>query len=149
MNHRLVTKTSKKFKKAFQRMRKWYQSVLFLCLIQALFLTNRSSHPEMFLGKGVLEIYSKFTGEHPCQSAISIKLQSNFTEIILRHMFSCKFATYFRTTFFRNTSGRLLLNEVLNWNYFDRSYQCHSNVRFTNTNIKKPDVFLNENSLFK
>ena len=65
------------------------------------------------------------------------------------YVFSCKFATYFRTTFLRNTSGRLLLNEVLNWNYFDRSYQCHSNVRFTNTDIKKTDVFLNENSLFK
>ena len=28
----------------------------------------------MFLGKGILKIYSKFTGEHPCRSAISIKL---------------------------------------------------------------------------
>ena len=28
----------------------------------------------MFLRKGVLKICSKFTGEHPCQSAISIKL---------------------------------------------------------------------------
>ena len=28
----------------------------------------------MFLGKGVLKICSKFTGEHPCRSAISIKL---------------------------------------------------------------------------
>ena len=33
----------------------------------------RSSHPEVFLGKGVLKIYSKFTGDHPCRSAISIK----------------------------------------------------------------------------
>ena len=31
------------------------------------------------IGKGVLKIFSKFTGEHPCRSAISIKLQSNFT----------------------------------------------------------------------
>ena len=31
----------------------------------------------MFLRKGVLKICSKFTGEHPCQSVISIKLQSN------------------------------------------------------------------------
>ena len=30
----------------------------------------------MFLGKGVLEICSKFTGEYPCQTPISIKLQS-------------------------------------------------------------------------
>ena len=34
----------------------------------------------MFLVKGVLKIYSKFTGEHPCRSVISIKLQSNFTD---------------------------------------------------------------------
>ena len=28
----------------------------------------------MFIGKGVLKICSKFTGEHPCRSLISIKL---------------------------------------------------------------------------
>ena len=33
-----------------------------------------SSHPELFLGKSVLKIHSKFTEEHPCRSAISIKL---------------------------------------------------------------------------
>ena len=33
----------------------------------------RSSHSEVFLKKGVLKIYSKFT-EHSCRSAISIKL---------------------------------------------------------------------------
>ena len=32
----------------------------------------------MFLGKGVLKICSKFTGEHPCRSAILIKLLCNF-----------------------------------------------------------------------
>ena len=31
----------------------------------------KSSHPEVFLGKGVLKICSKFKGEHPCQSATS------------------------------------------------------------------------------
>ena len=31
------------------------------------------------------EICSKFTEEHPCRSAISRKLQSNFIEITLRH----------------------------------------------------------------
>ena len=40
--------------------------------------TVRSSRPEVFLWKGVLIICSKFTGEHLCWSAISIKLQSNF-----------------------------------------------------------------------
>ena len=47
-----------------------------------LFKTNR---PKVFLRKGVLKIYSKFTGEHPCQKVISIKLQSSFIEITLRH----------------------------------------------------------------
>ena len=45
--------------------------------------TYRISHPEVFLGKGILKISSKFTGEHLCRSAISIKLQSNFIEITL------------------------------------------------------------------
>ena len=31
----------------------------------------------MFLGKGALKIYSKFTGEHPWRSANSIKLLCN------------------------------------------------------------------------
>ena len=39
---------------------------------------NRSSHPEVFLGKDVLKICSKFTGENPCQNEISIKLLCNF-----------------------------------------------------------------------
>ena len=39
---------------------------------------SRSSSPEVFLGKDVMNICSKFTGEHPCRTAISIKLQSNF-----------------------------------------------------------------------
>ena len=38
----------------------------------------RGSPSEIFLGKGVLKICRKFTGEHPYRSAISIKLQSNY-----------------------------------------------------------------------
>ena len=47
--------------------------------------TCKSSASEVFLGKSVLKIYSKFTGEHPCQSVISVKLQSSFIEIALLH----------------------------------------------------------------
>ena len=71
----------------------------------------RSSHPEVFLRKGVLVICRKFTGEHPCQSAISTKLQYNFIEITLRY--GCSLVNMlhiFRTHFPRNTSGWLLLN---------------------------------------
>ena len=35
---------------------------------------SRSSHPEVFLGKRVLKICSKFTGEYPYWSVIWIKL---------------------------------------------------------------------------
>ena len=34
----------------------------------------RSSHPELFLGKGVLKICSKFTEEHSCRSVTSANL---------------------------------------------------------------------------
>ena len=60
----------------------------------------RTSHPEVFLEKGVLKICSKYTGEYPCRSVISIKLQSNFIEITLPvWVFSCKFAVCFQNTF--------------------------------------------------
>ena len=43
-----------------------------------------SSHPEMFLGKGVVrKIHGQFTEEHLCRSAILIKLLRNFIEITL------------------------------------------------------------------
>ena len=35
---------------------------------------SRSSPLEVFLQKDVLKIFSKFTEEHPCRTAISIKL---------------------------------------------------------------------------
>ena len=62
---------------------------------------NRSSHQEVFLGKGVLKIYSKFKGEHPCRSAISIKLlcKQFYWNHTSAWVFSCKFAAYFQNTF--------------------------------------------------
>ena len=75
-------------------------------------ILNRSSYPEKFLGKGVLKICSKFAKEHPCWSAKSIKLQSNFIEITLRHGSSpVNLLHIFRTFFLENTSGWLLLSQ--------------------------------------
>ena len=73
-------------------------------------INGRSSHPEVFLGKGALKICSKFTGEHPCRSAISIKLQGNFIEITLRYGCSHLNLLYiFGTPFLKNTSEWLLM----------------------------------------
>ena len=62
----------------------------------------RSSPPEVFLGRGTLKICNKFTGEHPCWSAISIKLLVAL-QLYWNHtsswVFSCKFAAYFQNTF--------------------------------------------------
>ena len=60
---------------------------------------------EVFLGKGVLRICSKFTGEHQCRSVISIKLLST-----LRHGFSPVNLLHIFTSFPKNTCGRLLLH---------------------------------------
>ena len=71
----------------------------------------RSSEPDVFLLKGVLKICRKFTGEHPCRSAISIKSLCSFIEITLRHGCSrVNLLHIFETPFSKNTSRRLLLN---------------------------------------
>ena len=73
----------------------------------------RRRHPEVFLGKGVLKICSKFTGEHPSRSVISTKLQSNFIGITLQHGCSpVNLLHIFGTPFTKNTSGWLLLYDV-------------------------------------
>ena len=59
------------------------------------FATFTSSHPEVFLEKGVLKICGKFTGSHTCRSVISLKLLNHTSTWV----FSCKFAAYFQNTF--------------------------------------------------
>ena len=59
--------------------------------------------------QGILEICSKFTGKHPCQSVISIKLLCNFIEIARRHERSLvNLPHIFRTPSYKNTYGGLL-----------------------------------------
>ena len=65
--------------------------------------------PVVFLGKSILKICSKGTGEHPRQSVISKKLQRNFIEITLRHGCSpVNFLHILGTSLSKNTSGWLL-----------------------------------------
>ena len=88
----------------------------------------RSSSSEVFFRKTVLKIWSRFTIEHPCRSAISIRLQSNFIEIAFRHGCSqVNLEHIFRKTFYKNTSGRLFLALGLSSNAFlpsTSSSQC-------------------------
>ena len=78
---------------------------------------HRSSPLQGVLEKGVLKIYSKFTGEHPYWSVISIKLQSNFFEITLWHGCPPVSLLYIcRTPCPKNTSGRLPVH--LWWTFF-------------------------------
>ena len=71
---------------------------------------HRTSYSEGFCWKSVLKICSKFTGDHPCRSAISINLLCNFIEIALRHgCSSVSLLHIFWTPFLKNTSEWLLL----------------------------------------
>ena len=76
--------------------------ITFLVLSVILRSMLRSTRPEVFLGKNVLKICSKFTVEHPCRSAISTKFLCNFIEITLRHGCSpVNLQHIFRTTSFK------------------------------------------------
>ena len=92
-------------------------------LTELAWVEDRSSRSEVFLGKGVLKIFSKFTREHPCRSTISIKLQSNFIEIALRHGCSpVNLLHIFRTPFQQNISEWLLLRVWMNDDNSNCSY---------------------------
>ena len=61
-----------------------------------------------------MKICSKFTGEYPFRSVISIKLLGNFIEIALQHgCFSVNLLHIFRTHFLKKSSWRLLLDIFL------------------------------------
>ena len=72
---------------------------------------NRGSHPWVFIGKGVLKICSKFTGEHQCRSVILIKLlEQLYWNCNWTWVFSCKFAAYLQNIFLQEHPWRVVLN---------------------------------------
>ena len=94
-------------------------------------LITWSSRPEVLLEKDVLKICSKFTGEHPCRSVISIKVLSNFIKVTLRRGRSpVNLLHIFRTPFSKNTSWWRLLY------YFPTRYiSKKSNVQLLNNSV--------------
>ena len=100
-------------------------------LFQDIIQQFRSS--TVFLRKDVLKICSKFTGEHPCRSAILVKFLCSFIEITLWNGCSpVNLLHIFRTPFPKNTSQRLLLNR------FKSEYSMHNQWRIIKeTDLKK------------
>ena len=67
---------------------------------------HKTRPPEVVLEKSVLEICSKFAGKQPYRSAISIKLQSDFSETAFQYGCYSRIQLYiFRTLCPKNTSG--------------------------------------------
>ena len=81
------------------------------CLHSSNIISNVQKHPTSgLLRKRCSENMQQIYRRHPCQSAISIKLQSNFIEITLQHGCSpVNLLHIFRAPFLGNTSGGLLL----------------------------------------
>ena len=79
------------------------------------------------LMKRFLKICYKFTGQHPCR-VISIKLQSNFIEITFRRGCSpVDLQHIFRTPFYKNTYGRVLLQRCLSNIFHDTPWSNEYN----------------------
>ena len=100
-----------------------YENSFFL-----LISNSRSSHPEVFLIKDVLKKCSKFTGEHGC------------SPVNLLHIF--------KTPFPRDTSGWLLLQQLLTckcWNLFGTYQHFIGKEKL----IWRFITFLNENAELK
>ena len=102
----------------------------------------------MFLGRGVLKICSKFTGEHSCQSAISIKLLRNFIEVQLRHECSPVHLLHiFRTPFPKTPLGDcfcVLLKHNQNSNEISEDLVVQDQViRFLTLRFFASNAFIN------
>ena len=86
--------------------------------------------------RGVLKICSKFTGEHPSRSVISIKLLCSFIEITLWHVCSpVNLLHIFWTLFYKKTSGGLLLNYIKTDIFFRIFRPGRRKESFLKTNI--------------
>ena len=94
----------------------------------------RSIHPKVFSRKGVLKICSKFTDLWICKFMLC-----NFTEITLRHGCSPVNLLYiFRTSFPKNLSGRLLLDNRNN-RYGWLLSTCYFNIYTVSEIIRQGD----------
>ena len=99
----------------------------------SLMQTYRNSPVQVFSGKGVLKIGSKFTGEHPCRSVVSIKILC----ITLRQLcFPVNLLHIFRKPCSKNTYGGLLLEfSSVNLNFHPLIYLRLMYASFRNHSV--------------
>ena len=85
------------------------------------------SRPEMFCKKGVLRNFTKFTGEHLCQSLFFF-LASNFIKKeILKQLFSCEFCETFKTPFLARLCMWQLKTQPFASSYIQLAYIYEAN----------------------
>ena len=95
---------------------------------------DRQKQPlEVFCRKDVLGNFAKFTGKHLCQSLFFNKVACLKPVTLLKkrlwhRCFPVNFEKFLRTPFLWNTSGRLLLDRVLNTPLFYITYIIESNT---------------------
>ena len=87
---------------------------LSLIKLQAWRIRSRSSHGRCSVGEGVLRNYAKFTGNTCARLSFFNKVAGRRPETLLKkrvwhRCFPLNFAKFSRTSFSRNTSGQLLL----------------------------------------
>ena len=94
---------------------------------------SRSSPPWVFLRKGVLKIYSKFTGEHPSISVILIKLLCNFVEITHQHGCSpVNLLLFLEHLFLRTSLAGCFWNRIIDFIIFiaGKSFEQNCSSKF-------------------
>ena len=127
--------------------------LIYITKARCLFITHRSTPSEVFLGKDVLKIYSKFTREHPCLSVVSMKFLYSFIEIIYGMGFLVNFQHISITPFYKNTFGGLLLvylwfSDVFIGGYRKRPKKwngliCEAKVHIVKLKQRTKDIFQN------
>ena len=110
--HKVKTNVKQKIKLIFSLLPGSGQKGLISSLKLA--TKNRSSHRRCSVRKGVLRNFALFTGKYQCQRLFFNKVAGlrpvTLAKKRLWHRcFSANFATFLRTPFLQNTSGRLLL----------------------------------------
>ena len=84
------SKLENQFIKCFSRVQIYAITLLPPSSDYSLLFTQfiRSTHTQVSVGKGFLQIWSKLTGQLPCRSVILIKFHSNIIEITPGHGYS-------------------------------------------------------------